>query len=126
MVRDKQIKIRVTALELLEIQSKSAKFGIPLSTYARDILLNESPQKQKSTRLLQAKYLSQIAWIGNNFNQTARALNVLKNKDFNGKSIECLEQLTEICLRLSVLQDEFKYLNDTLNKECILNDSQIF
>lgn len=102
--RNKEIKIKMLPSEYLAAQKKALEAGYPLATYARYATLNKHLY-DKPQRAINAKYLSQLAWIGNNINQMARVANTLR-----AQSREHELNLIEFNLRLAEMMTELDIL----------------
>lgn len=113
--RSKYLKVKMSEIEYLTAKQKAQNAGYPLATYARNAIL-EQRIFDKKQRQINAKYLSQFAWIGNNLNQIARVLNT-KNAQGENDKIDLVKTnilLLEIQNELEILT---KIITDNLEND---------
>lgn len=109
--REKDLKIKMFNHEYDDAKEKATEAGYPLATYARHAILNNRVVNRKSLKY-NAKYLSQIAWIGNNLNQIARFLNAKKAQNDSDTV-----NLVELNLKLDDIQNELQTLVKIIEEE---------
>lgn len=113
--RNKDLKVKLSEIEYANAKQKAQNAGYPLATYARNAIL-EQRIFDKKQRQINAKYLSQFAWIGNNLNQIARVLNTKNAQGGNDKI-----NLVETNILLSEIQNELtilaKIITDNLEND---------
>ena len=101
--KDKFIKIRVTDEERASWKTKAEKQGLTLADYLRKVADEKLTNIQPSPKVNRRKFtkadpelLRQIAWIGNNLNQIARAANQGDQTDLLVKLIEIERQVRRL------------------------------
>lgn len=102
-IKDKFIKLRVSETERDSWNAKAKAKGLTLADYFR-LLADEKPTnispvqqvKRRNFTKADPELLRQVAKIGNNLNQIARAVN-------SGESLKVLEQLISIERKLKEL-----------------------
>ncbi len=114
--RKKQIIIRFSDDEHAIFLQKMLDAGFSSqSDFIRKSVLGYAKHKQEKEHQKRkdvVKLVNQIAWIGNNLNQSARALNILKNKDDTDK-----KNLAQIAFNLDIIAKEFVILNEHIEQE---------
>lgn len=105
--KDKFIKLRVTEDERVRWNAKAAKLNMTLADYFRKLADEEPtgiapamPLKNRKFVPVDPELLRQIAWIGNNLNQIAKAVN-------QGNKTDLVEQLISIDRRLKEIADAY-------------------
>lgn len=106
--RTKQIKIKMLEEEYQLAKEKAAEYGYPLATFARHVVLSKHIKNRKQDKI-NASTLAQIAWIGNNLNQIARAVNTAAKKD----EID----LMAVNFELAAIRSEVEHLLEVLGVE---------
>lgn len=114
--RKKQIIVRFSDDEHIIFLQKmlEAGFGSQSDFIRKSVLgyAKDKHEKEHQKRKDIVKFVNQIAWVGNNLNQSARALNILKNKDDIDQ-----KKLAQIALSLDVIAKEFIILNEHIEQE---------
>lgn len=117
--RNKQIIVRFSDDEHVLFLQKMLEAGFSKqSDFIRKSVLGYADykhEKEHQKRKDVVKFVNQISWIGNNLNQSARALNILKNKDDIDDIYE--KTLAQIALSLDVIAKEFIILNEHIEQE---------
>ncbi|ELA07975.1 putative mobilization protein C (plasmid) [Moraxella macacae 0408225] len=107
-IRDKSIKIRLNADELA--QFKQRQIGDELASWVRSVCLGNPLQPPKKTKQISIKtadpeLLRQLAKIGSNLNQIARAVNT---QQAHGNIISFLRLTTELAIIREQLSEILK------------------
>lgn len=109
-VRDYKVTIRLNSVEYAQlldmmVSENESRMGY----FVRNIIFDYKPPKRKK---INEKYLNQLAWIGNNLNQSAKALNIIKNQDGIDR-----ETLANIAISLDNIQREIVILNENIEQD---------
>ena len=77
-IRDRHIQIRLTDTEFNDIKTRAGELGT--STFLRQLALGQNIEqpKGKAKKIIHAadpELVRHVAWIGNNINQIAKAIN---------------------------------------------------
>lgn len=114
--RKKQIIIRFSDDEHVLFLQKmlDAGFGSQSDFIRKSVLgyaKNKNETKHKKQKDI-VKFVNQISWLGNNLNQLAKALNILKNRDEIDPKI-----IAKIAFNLEIIAKEFIILNEHIERE---------
>lgn len=114
--RKKQIIIRFSDDEHVLFLQKmlDAGFGSQSDFIRKSVLgyAKNKHEKENQKRKDIIKFVNQISWLGNNLNQLAKALNILKNRDDIDPKI-----IAKIAFNLEIIAKEFIILNEHIEQE---------
>ncbi len=99
--REKIIKIRCTKAEYIELKNRSTKPR--LAEWMREHCL-DAPSQNRKLQTVDPNFLRQLAGIGNNLNQIARAINIHQSKPL--ERVQILAALASIQRELAALKDD--------------------
>lgn len=91
--------------------------AVQKASFVRDLVLKTKLPKPKNK--INERYINQLAWIGNNLNQSAKALNIIKKQDQKRADDY---NLASIALALDNIQKEFVVLREIIEQD-LANDS---
>lgn len=88
------VPCRFTEAEIAEIRDKASQAGMKVSAFLREAGLGTAIRKARRTTPVQEQMVRELAKIGSNVNQIARALNRLAKM---GKPVQAIRLYAELC-----------------------------
>lgn len=107
-----RIMVYLTESEYASIVQKSQKIGVAPAVFVRHCALGTTPSPQEKIQSHTPKYNNQLAWIGNNLNQIAKAVNTLKATGNDDKI-----KLAELNITLHSIYSELQFLAKIIEQE---------
>lgn len=97
--RTKMVKVRVSSGELHVIAERAEECGKGTSTYMREVALGSVPRARP--RRVEQQAIHQLARIGNNLNQLARAANASRRVELTERLAQVLSEVEAAVRRLA-------------------------
>lgn len=108
--------LRLDDDEYRGVLEQAKAVDLPPAVFVRHCVLSRKITP-KATRKIYAKYINQLSWIGNNINQIARALNLIKNNTESSKKIDLITEMVGINLTLNDIKKEIVLLENLIKKD---------
>lgn len=103
---DALLRVRCTALDLARWQKVADGYEVTLSALVRDLLDGLPPKARRQTPRVDPQLAREVAIVGGNMNQIAKAMNVARMKGVHVAAIDILAQLSIIERQLRQLIEE--------------------
>ena len=97
--RTKVLSVRLSPAEWFALRERAKLCGQPVSRYAREVALGSVPRARP--RQIEQQAIYQLARIGNNLNQLARAANASRRVELSRRLESVLAQLVAALEKLA-------------------------